>query len=91
MTFYHIPNTRRFLEKVLACGGEVRYLDNNGELRDLKAVSKALTDTGLERFMRPIDRIEVFVQRQEDAISLIRFMAGMAYPAFHGRQTPEVC
>ncbi len=91
MTFYHIPNARRFLERVRACNGEVRYLDNNGELRDLKAVSKALTDTGLERFMGPIDKIEVFVRRQEDAISLIRFMAGMAYPVLHGRQTPEVC
>ncbi len=80
MTIYNIPNARRFLEKVRSCSGEVHYLDNNGRLRDLKAVAMAFTDTGLERFMGPIDKIEVFARRQEDTISLISFIAGMSCP-----------
>ena len=81
MTFYSIPNTRRFLERVRTCSGEVRYLDSDGRVLDLKAAAVALTDTGLERFVGPIDKIEVFTQRAEDAVRLIRFMAEMAVPA----------
>ena len=65
MTFYSIPNTRRFLERVRTCGGEVRYLGRDGRALDLKAAAVALTDNGLDRFLGPIDKIEVFTQCAE--------------------------
>lgn len=72
MTLYKIHDPHRFFDEVLACDGEVGFLDSNSVIQDLKATVRTIQDLGMVGFIGPIEQIKVCTELSNDAIRLIR-------------------
>ena len=73
MKFFNIKNPAAFLDKVLACGGNVYCRDSNGELRDLKHTASLLKGFSCFR-MEMMDEIDVVAEQPADSEKLYRYM-----------------
>lgn len=77
MIFYSITNISDFLGCVSKCTGDVAFIDDNGEMQDLKRLARQ--DTPFLGMIQSgcLRKLDVRVCKVEDRMRLMRYMHEM--------------
>ena len=79
MKLYNIANTKRFLDTVRACEGNIYSISPDGEKQDLKLYADLMsTFDWMGQQHSRLDEIEIVVEQLADSQRIMRYMAGAA-------------
>ena len=80
MKLYNIDNAEGFFKRVLRCSGDVYGVDAVGRRTDLKKMAEYCIHSGAAKSLRGIDEIDVRVEKDSDAMDMMRFAMEMNRP-----------